>query len=86
MTRSRRSVAGVRWRWLLLVSAVSVVLCPVLPPSVAARSWQRPVDGPVLRLFAVGPDRFAAGQHRGVDLAAATGARVGAACGGRVSS
>jgi len=52
---------------------------------VAARSWQRPVDGPVLRLFAVGPDRFAAGQHRGVDLAAATGARVGAACGGRVS-
>ena len=38
-----------------------------------------------MRPFAVGPDRFAAGQHRGIDLAAPPGARVLAACGGRVS-
>jgi murein DD-endopeptidase MepM/ murein hydrolase activator NlpD len=69
---------------LLVVSVVAVVAL-VLAPSVAARSWERPVDGAVLRLFAVGPDRFAAGQHRGVDLAAAPGERVRAACGGRVS-
>jgi murein DD-endopeptidase MepM/ murein hydrolase activator NlpD len=51
---------------------------------VAARGWLAPVDGPVLRAFSVGPDRFAAGQHRGVDLGAPPGARVLAACGGRV--
>ena len=39
----------------------------------------------MLRAFAVGPDRFAAGQHRGADLGAPAGARVRAACGGRVS-
>lgn len=53
--------------------------------SAGARGWQRPVDGDVLRLFSVGPDRYAAGQHRGVDLAAPPGAPVRAACAGRVS-
>ena len=51
----------------------------------AARGWLAPVDGPVLRAFSVGPDRFAAGQHRGVDLGAPPGTRVLAACGGRVA-
>ena len=50
-----------------------------------ARGWIRPVDGPVTRAFSVSADRFAAGQHRGVDLAAAPGAPVRAACDGRVS-
>ena len=53
--------------------------------SAVARGWVRPVDGDVLRAFAVGADRYAAGQHRGVDLAAPPGAPVRAACGGRVS-
>jgi hypothetical protein len=53
-------------------------------PRAMARAWVAPVDGPVLRAFSVGPDRFAAGQHRGVDLAAPPGAHVLAACGGRV--
>ena len=52
--------------------------------SAVARGWLRPVDGPMLRAFAVGPDRFAAGQHRGADLGAAAGTPVRAACGGRV--
>ena len=34
--------------------------------------------------FDLGPDPFARGQHRGVDLAAAPGERVRSACGGRV--
>jgi len=71
-------------RWLLLALAV-VAVCLVLPGRAAARGWERPVGGPVLRVFSVGPDRFAAGQHRGVDLAAPVGARIRAACGGRVS-
>src|SRR5687768_2071660 len=43
-----------------------------------------PVDGTVARRFELGPDPYAGGQHRGVDLAAPPGARVRAACGGRV--
>jgi murein DD-endopeptidase MepM/ murein hydrolase activator NlpD len=71
---------------LLTVSAVAALLG--LAPSaaaVAAGGWQRPLDGPVVRPFAVSPDRFAAGQHRGIDLGAPPGARVLAACGGRVT-
>lgn len=49
-----------------------------------AASWRWPVDGEPVRRFAVEPDRFAAGQHRGVDLAAPVGAPVRAACAGEV--
>src|SRR5918997_2595990 len=79
-----------RSRWLVVLVLVAVAVTPagVVSPSgaagAAARAWQRPVDGPLLRPFSVGPDRFAAGQHRGVDLAAAPATRVRAACGGRV--
>src|SRR5918997_748938 len=78
-----------RSRWLVVLVLVAVAVTPagVVSPSgaagAAARAWQRPVDGPLLRPFSVGPDRFAAGQHRGVDLAAAPATRVRAACGGR---
>jgi len=51
----------------------------------AAAAWSWPVQpSDVLRGFRVDPDRFAAGQHRGADLAAPLGAPVHAACGGRV--
>jgi hypothetical protein len=43
-----------------------------------------PISGPVSRRFDLGPDPFAAGQHRGVDLRGAPGAAVGAPCRGRV--
>lgn len=77
-------------RLSLLLAAVGISLaaagvCAAPSAPAATPGWQRPVDGPALRLFLVGPDRFAAGQHRGVDLAAPAGARVRAACGGRVS-
>ncbi|MBW3607129.1 MAG: peptidoglycan DD-metalloendopeptidase family protein [Actinobacteria bacterium] len=73
-------------RWLFII-AVPVLLASFAAMTTAAiaREWIRPVDGPVVRPFSVGADRYAAGQHRGVDLAAAPGSRVRAACGGRVS-
>ena len=79
-----RSVASVRI-YLLTITAALLAGCAASASAAAARGWLRPVDGPVLRAFAVGPDRFAAGQHRGADLGAPAGARVRAACGGRVS-
>lgn len=72
----------------LTVAAVLALVVAALvaePVSGASRGWQRPVPGEVARLFSVGPDRFAAGQHRGVDLGAPPGTRVLAACTGRVS-
>jgi hypothetical protein len=79
-----RSVAGVRV-FLLTILAALLAGVAACASSAVARGWLRPVDGPVLRAFAVGPDRFAAGQHRGADLGAMAGTRVRAACGGRVS-
>jgi murein DD-endopeptidase MepM/ murein hydrolase activator NlpD len=81
---ARRSVASVRV-FLLTILATLLAGFAASASAAVARGWMRPVDGPVLRPFAVGPDRFAAGQHRGADLGAAAGARVGAACAGRVS-
>jgi murein DD-endopeptidase MepM/ murein hydrolase activator NlpD len=66
-----------------------VILLPVLlafqvgvQPALA---WTWPVDGPVLKAFAVGDDPYSAGQHRGIDIGAATGATVLAPAGGTVS-
>lgn len=55
------------------------------PPTAHAGPWRRPVDGAVLRAFAVGSNPYARGQHRGVDLAAAPGSGVRSACAGRVT-
>ena len=44
-----------------------------------------PVPGAVERPFSYAGDPFAAGHHRGLDLAAAPGAPVRAACSGRVT-
>ncbi|MEA2230974.1 MAG: hypothetical protein QOD83_790 [Solirubrobacteraceae bacterium] len=63
-----------------------VVIADLLaPPAASASTWRRPVEGTVLRPFVVGPDRFAPGSHRGVDLGAPVGTPVRAACGGRAS-
>jgi peptidase M23-like protein len=56
------------------------------PPATASGvAWARPVPGDVARAFAYDAAQpFTRGQHRGVDLAAAPGAPVRAACAGRV--
>ncbi|WP_445152292.1 peptidoglycan DD-metalloendopeptidase family protein [Baekduia sp. Peel2402] len=55
--------------------------------AVAAEGWRRPLDGgAVAKAFVY--DRatpFAGGARRGIDVAAASGARVGAVCGGVVT-
>jgi hypothetical protein len=64
---------------LALLSALLTVAAPA-----RAAVWRRPVEGPVARAFAYGPNPFRRGWHRGVDLAAAPGAVVRAACSGTV--
>lgn len=68
-----------------ILAATVLCACAGAPTSAAARGWELPVDGEVLRPFSIGPDRYAPGQHRGVDLTAPPGTAVRAACAGRVS-
>jgi hypothetical protein len=51
-------------------------------PAAAAPRWRPPLPGPPTRLFALGADPYARGQHRGVDFAARGSVR--AACSGVV--
>ncbi len=51
-------------------------------PALAAWVW--PLEGDVITTYRNGADPYAAGQHRGIDIAAAIGAPVVAAAGGEV--
>src|SRR5215210_4374804 len=54
-----------------------LIVCALALPVSGARAWSWPVDGPVLRPFSFDHAHpYAAGQHRGVDLGAATGTPV----------
>src|SRR3954454_22761757 len=66
----------------LLLLLVLVWLVPCAPGDAA--SWAPPVRGAPVRLFDLGRDPFVRGAHSGVDLAAAPGEPVRAACGGLV--
>ena len=50
-----------------------------------AQAWTWPVDGAVLRPFVFGSDPYAAGQHRGIDVAGDLGTNVEAPASGLVS-
>ena len=63
----------------VVVATASLVVVP------AAAGWVWPADGPVLRPFSLAEDEYAAGQHRGLDIAAATGADVRAPASGTVT-
>jgi murein DD-endopeptidase MepM/ murein hydrolase activator NlpD len=69
-------------RSLALLTAL-FVLVPAAP-SFAAGDWGWPVRGQVLTEFRNGDDPYAAGQHRGVDIAAPVGTPVVAPVGGTV--
>ena len=75
----------------LLIAVVACALCAALPAPLAfptaavAGRWQRPVPGAVARPFSYQRSTpFVAGAHRGVDLSAAPGTVVLAACSGAV--
>ena len=67
----------------LLVFAATGLAALVLSGSAMAWSW--PADGDVLRPFALGGDAYAAGQHRGVDVAGSEGSAVRAPAAGTVT-
>jgi hypothetical protein len=68
---------------LVLAPLVLLISLAFAPPAEAA--WRWPLRGEVQRVFVVRAGApFAAGQHRGVDLAAAVGRGVRSACAGRV--
>jgi len=75
---------------LLPVAVALALLALLLPRAAAAASaerWRWPVDSRTLAgRFAYAPRHpFAAAQRRGIDIAAAPGAAVRSACGGRVT-
>ena len=69
-------------RMLSVAVAAAIASLIVIP---VAAGWAWPADGPVLRSFSVAEDRYAAGQHRGIDIGAALGAPVRAPAAGTVS-
>lgn len=68
----------------LLAPAVASAVFAAAPAS-AAGSWPWPVEGRVLSPYDFGGDPYAAGQHRGIDIAAPVGGPVAAATAGTVT-
>src|SRR5437763_7232611 len=71
-------------RSLAAICALLTALLATAPPSFAAGDWTWPVHGEVITEFHNGDDPYAAGQHRGVDIAAPVGTAVVAATSGSV--
>jgi murein DD-endopeptidase MepM/ murein hydrolase activator NlpD len=70
-------------RPLVVLTAASILTSLVhAPPAVAAWVW--PLRGEILTSYRNGDDPYAAGQHRGIDIAGAVGTPVVAAAGGEV--
>ncbi len=61
-----------------------LALATLVVPADAAAAWRWPLRGEVITPFRLAANPFAAGQHRGIDIAAAPGAPVRSACPGRV--
>ena len=69
-------------RWVVCAS-LSVVWA--LGAGAPAWAWVWPADGDVLRGYAVGGDKYAAGQHRGIDIAVGEAPSIQAPATGEVS-
>jgi hypothetical protein len=64
---------------------IPITLLAVLLPAAPARAdWVWPVRGDVITPYRNGDDPYAAGQHRGIDIAAEPGTAVAAATAGEV--
>jgi hypothetical protein len=70
-------------RRLILASATTALAFLLLVPPAWAE-WEWPVRGEVITPYRNGTDPYASGQHRGIDIAAATGTTVVAATSGEV--
>src|SRR4051795_1753249 len=70
----------------LLAAAVLALGAALLgpPPARADAAWVWPVEGAVITPSRTGGDPYAAGQHRGIDVAAAVGTPVVAATAGTI--
>jgi len=67
------------------VAILSLVLLACLPGvATAAEGWQWPLRGELITAYRNGSDPYAGAQHRGIDIAAETGAEVVAATPGTV--
>jgi murein DD-endopeptidase MepM/ murein hydrolase activator NlpD len=62
-----------------------VAVLSTAPGARAEDGWRWPVEGRVVTHYRNGEDPYAAGQHRGIDIAAPAGARVRAARSGTVT-
>ena len=71
-------------RHLVVAVLAAVAASLEAAPTASAAPWRWPLEGQVAREFRVGANPYAAGQHRGVDLAAPPGRPVRAACPGPV--
>jgi murein DD-endopeptidase MepM/ murein hydrolase activator NlpD len=71
-------------RTLALLTAALVAVSGIAPPAAAA-GWSWPVDGEVITTYRNGDDPYAAGQHRGIDIAAPVGTPVRAGVSGQVT-
>src|SRR5918999_101547 len=70
-------------RRLVLHLASTLLAFLMVVPSASAE-WVWPVRGEMITSYRNGADPYAAGQHRGIDIGAATGTPVVAAAGGEV--
>jgi Peptidase family M23 len=68
----------------MLLRALPALAVALLLPAPAHAAWVWPVDGEVITPYRNGGDPYAAGQHRGIDVAAPVGTAVVAAAGGEV--
>jgi peptidase M23-like protein len=82
ITTAVRPHSGRMRRLLLILSAFLAVAAVLAAPVHAAWLW--PVRGDVITQYRNGSDPYAAGQHRGIDIAAPVGTPVVAAAGGEV--
>jgi Peptidase family M23 len=67
---------------LLVIGATTLAALVLGGP---AGAWTWPADGAVLRPFTLGPDAYAAGQHRGIDVGGEEGSPVRAPAAGTVA-
>ena len=68
----------------LLATSALALLSVLAAASPALAAWRWPADGEVITSYLNGADPYAAGQHRGVDIAGPVGAPVVAATAGTV--